>query len=114
MQTQTISKLYTDDSKSRHSSNPKYVLKSLKYFYETLYTKETNPKAATTKCLAKIPNREEILNEQFSLCEIKMSLDQIIKSIKTRAIESPRNNCLKLEFNKYFSHEIYFFPYRCL
>lgn len=75
LQTQTISKLYTDDNKSKHSSNPKYVSKSSKYFYETHYTKETNSKAATTECLAKIPNREKILNEQFSLCERKMPLD---------------------------------------
>ena len=38
MQNQTISELYTDDNKSKHSSNPTDILKSAKKFlWKTLY-----------------------------------------------------------------------------
>ena len=39
MQNQTIFELYTDDNKSKYSSNPKDILKSEKKNYEKLYTK---------------------------------------------------------------------------
>ena len=39
MQNQTIFELYTDDNKSKFSSNPKDILKSAKKNYEKLYTK---------------------------------------------------------------------------
>ena len=39
MQNQTILELYTDDNKSKFSSNPKDILKSAKKNYEKLYTK---------------------------------------------------------------------------
>ena len=38
LQNQIISELYTDDNKSKHSSNSKNILKSAKNFYEKLYT----------------------------------------------------------------------------
>ena len=38
----TISELYTDDKKSKYSSNPNDTLKSGKKFNEKLYTKEIN------------------------------------------------------------------------
>ena len=47
MQHQTISELYTDDNKSKYSSNPKDILKSAKTFYKKLY-KETTANAAAT------------------------------------------------------------------
>ena len=74
LQNQTISELYTDDNNSKHSSNPKDIFKSAKKFYETLYTKETTSKAATTKFLSKIPKRKKIPNKQFNICEAKLSL----------------------------------------
>ena len=43
-----------------------------KNFYEKLYTKETTSKTATTEFISKIPNRKEISNEQFHLCEAKI------------------------------------------
>ena len=46
--------------------------------------KETTFKAATIKFLHKILNRKKISNEQFNLCEAKMSLDQILKSINSQ------------------------------
>ena len=45
---QAISKLYTDDQKTKYSSNPNDSLKSAKSFYENLYTKETTSKTATS------------------------------------------------------------------
>ena len=53
MQDQTISEIYTDDNKSKHSSNPTDILKSAKNFYEKLYTKETTSKTATTDLISK-------------------------------------------------------------
>ena len=40
----------------------------------------TSSKAATNEFLSKIPNRKKISNEQFNLCEAKISLFEIIKS----------------------------------
>ena len=34
MQNQTISEIYTDDNKSKHSSNPNDILKSAKTLYQ--------------------------------------------------------------------------------
>ena len=65
MQNQKISELYTDDNKSKHSR------KNKKNFYEKLYTKETTSKTATTEFISKIPNRKEISNEKFHLCEAR-------------------------------------------
>ena len=48
MQNQTISELYTDDNKSKYSSNPKDSSKSEKKNYENLYIKTTTSKAGTT------------------------------------------------------------------
>ena len=62
MQNQTISQLYTDNNNSKHSCNPKNILKSAKTNYENLYIMETTSKAAT-KFLSKIPNRKKISNE---------------------------------------------------
>ena len=58
MQNQTISELYTDDNKSKHSSNPTDILKSAKNLYEKLYTKETTSKTTTTEFISKIRNRK--------------------------------------------------------
>ena len=43
-----------------------------KNFYETFYTKEVTFKTTTTKFLSQIPNRKNISNEQFHLCEAKI------------------------------------------
>ena len=47
MQNQTIFKLYTDNNKSKYSSNPKDILKSAKKNYEKFYTKWTFTAATT-------------------------------------------------------------------
>ena len=105
LQSQTISELYTDDSKSKYSSNPKDIFKSSKKCYEKLYTKETTYKTDTTKFLSKIPNRKEISNEEFNHCEAKISLDEIIKSMNSQTNnKSSGNDALTAEFYKNFSN----------
>ena len=79
MQNQTIFELYTDDNKSKYSSNPMNILKSEKKM--KLYTKCTS-RAATTEFVWKIPNRKKISNEQFNICEAEISLEEIYKIYK--------------------------------
>ena len=43
---------------------------------------ETTSKAATLEFLSKIPKRKKICNEQCSLCETKISLDEKNKIYK--------------------------------
>ena len=74
---------------------------------EKLYIKKTLSKAATTKCPSKIPNRNKISNEQFNLCEAKISLDEIINSINSQTNnKSSGNDALTAEFYKHFSNEL--------
>ena len=51
MLNETISELYTDNNKSRYSSNPKDILKAARKFGEKLSTMDTTSKAATTEFL---------------------------------------------------------------
>ena len=105
MKNQTIFELYTDDNKSKYSSNPKDIL-NLKENYEKLYTKQTST-AATTEFVQKIPNRKKISNEHFNLCEAEISLDEIIKSINSETNnKSPGNDGLTAEFYRHFSNEL--------
>ena len=100
MKNQTIFELYTDDNKSKYSSNPKDILKSAKKIMK-LYTKWTST-AATTEFVCKIPNRKKISNEHFNLCETEISLDEIIKSINAEINNKPGNDCLTEEFYRQF------------
>ena len=81
LQNQTISELYTDEYSN--PSNPKEISRSTKKIYEKIFTKDTSSKAATTGFLNKTPNRKKISNEQINLCEAKISLYEIIKSINS-------------------------------
>ena len=78
MQNQRIFELYTDNNKSKYSSNPKDILKSgkKKKKNEKFYTKRTFT-AATTEFFWTIPNRKKISNEYFNLCEAEISLKSI-------------------------------------
>ena len=58
MKNQTIFELYTDDNKSKNSSNPKDILKSAKKIMK-LHTKWTST-SATTEAVWKIPTKEII------------------------------------------------------
>ena len=73
MKNQTIFELYTDDNKSKYSSNPMNILKSAKKIMK-LYTKWTST-AATTGAVCKIPNINEISNEHFNLREAEIFID---------------------------------------
>ena len=73
MKNQTIFELYTDDNKSKYSSNPMNILKSAKKIMK-LYTKWTST-AATTEAVFKIPNIKKISNEHFNICEAEISID---------------------------------------
>ena len=106
MKNQTISELYTEENKSKYSSNPKDILKSAKKIYEELQTMETTSKAATTEFLSKITNRKKLSNEQFNFCEAKISLDEI-KSINSQTNNKSRGNYgLTAEFYVHFSNEL--------
>ena len=100
LQNQTISEFYTDDNKSKYSSNPKDIFKSVKKISEKIYTKEATSKAATTEFLSNIPNRNKIFNKQFNLCEAQTSLDEIINSISSQTNnKSLGNDGLTAGFN---------------
>ena len=90
LQNQTISELNTDDNKSKYSNNPKDIFSTAKKINETLYTKETTSKAATTEFLTKVLNIK------------KISSDEFIKSINSQTNESPSNDGLTTEFYKHF------------
>ena len=61
MENQTIFELYTDDNKSKYSSNPKDILKSAKKIMK-LYTKWTST-AATTEFVCKfLTERKYLIN----------------------------------------------------
>ena len=97
----SIPELYTHDNKSKYSNNPKGISKfaKKKKKKEKLYIKETTSKAATTKFIGKIPNTKKMSNDQFNLCEVKISLGEIIKSINHQANnKSSRNDALTAEF----------------
>ena len=87
--------------KSKYSSSPKDILKSVKKIYEKLYTKETTSKAATTEFLRKIPDRKKISNEDFNLYEKETSLLEVIRAINSQANnKSPGDDGLKATFYK--------------
>ena len=105
MKNQIIFELYTDDNKSKYSSNPMNILKSAKKIMK-LYTKWTST-AATTEFVCKIPNRKKISNEHFNLWEAKISLDEIIKSTNSETNNKPSgNDGLAAEFYRQFSNKL--------
>ena len=105
MKNQTIFELYTDDKKSKNSSNPKNILKSAKKIMK-LYTKWTSA-AATTEFVCKIANRKKISNEHFNLFETEIFSDKIIKPINSETNNKPPgNDGLTAEFYRLFSNKI--------
>ena len=77
--------LYTDDNKSKYSSNPMNILKSAKKILK-LYTNSTST-AATTEFVWEISNRKKISHEHFNLCEAEIFLDEIIKQRYAKLLE---------------------------
>ena len=85
---QAMFELYTDDNKSKYSSNPKDILKSAnkkktKTKNEKSYTKRIFT-TATIELVWKIPNRKKLSNYHLNLYETEISLDEIIKSINSK------------------------------
>ena len=66
--------------------------------YEKYYTKETTSKLATTEFISKIPNKKKIANEQFNLCDAKISLDETIKSVTSQTINIKVSIILRQNF----------------
>ena len=74
--------------------------------YRKIYTKQTYT-AATTEFLSNIFNRKKKSNEHFNLCEVEISLDEIITSINSETNnKSPVNDNLTGEFYKHFLDEL--------
>ena len=83
------------------------ILKSAKKFYEKLYTIDTTSKSSTTEFLSKILKRKKICNEQCNLFEVKISLDEIIKSIYSQTNnKSPGNYGFTTEYYEHFSNKL--------
>ena len=61
MQNQTKSELYTDNKKSKYSSNPNDILKSARNYFEKIYIKETTSKSTIVEFFSKISNRKKNL-----------------------------------------------------
>ena len=76
MKSQTIFELYTDDNKTKYSSNPMNILKSAKKNMK-LYSKRTHT-APTTEFVWKIPNRKKhVIREVGSkFCDRRCILDE--------------------------------------
>ena len=109
MQNQTIFELYTDDNKSKYSSNPKDILKSKKKKKMKNSTPNELPQLLllNTEFARKIPNRKKISNEHFNLCEAEISLDEIKKSINSETKNKPPgNDGLTIDFYKHISNEL--------
>ena len=70
MQNQTMSELYTDDKKTKYSSNPNDILKSAENFYEKLYTKRQPPKLLLLKFLAKFITETKYQMNNFTFVRL--------------------------------------------
>ena len=87
MKNQTIFEFYTHDNKSKYSSNPMNILKSVKKKKKKkLYTKCTST-AATTEFVWGIPNRKKISHEHFNLWEAEIFSNEIIKQRHAKLLE---------------------------
>ena len=87
MKNQRILELYTDDNKSKYSSNSMNIIKSAKKKKKMkIYTKWPS-KVATTYFVWKITNRKKMSYEHFNLCEVEIFLDEIIKQRHAKLLE---------------------------
>ena len=103
LQNQTISELYTDDQKSKYSSNPNDIRKKLLW-------KPSHQGKCFQIChrlLNKIPTNRKISKGHLKLSEAEISLDEITKAIiSEKNNKSPGNDGLTAELYKYFSNEV--------
>ena len=96
MQNQAISELYTDDKRSKYSSNPNDILKSAKNLYELLYTEEKISKTPTLELFTKTSKLASIFLEKVK----KSTSSQ--KNNKPPGKDGPT-----AEFYKHFSNELF-------
>ena len=62
----TISELYTDDKKSKYSSNPNDILKSTKTSMKSFIQKRQTSKSATGELFNETSNKKKFSSKQFS------------------------------------------------
>ena len=92
--------LYTDDNKSKYSSNPKDIPKSSKKIMK-LCTKRTSI-AATTEFVKFLTERKNLINTLDVI-----SSDEIITFINSEINNKPPgNDGLTGEFHRHFSNEL--------
>ena len=87
MKNQTIFELYTDDNKSKYSSNPKDILKSEK---KKKKKKNSTPSGLPQLRLMNLFRKlltKKISNEHFNICEAEISLDEVLKNINSEIIK---------------------------
>ena len=78
LQNESLSDLYTDDNKSKYSSYLRRFYEFWKFFMKNFTARRQLPKLLLMAFFSKSPYRKKISNEQFNLCEAKISLDEII------------------------------------
>ena len=73
MQNQTISEIYTNDNKSKLSSNPTDILKSAKKIVKNFIPKTQVPKLPLLNLLAKFLTERKYLINNFAFARRKFS-----------------------------------------
>ena len=71
LQNQTISELYSDNNKSKHSSNLKGIFKSAKKNYEKFSPRRQLPKLLLLNFLAKLSTERKYLMNNLTLLRQK-------------------------------------------
>ena len=71
--------MYSDDEKSKYSSNLNGIIKSAKPFIQ----KRQAFKTANAELFSKISNKKKISNKEFHHCEENIFLDKVTKSINS-------------------------------
>ena len=80
MENQTIFELYTDDNKSKYSSNPMNILNSAKKKKNIWNsTPSALPQLLLVNLFGKFLTERKIFAEHFNLCEAEIVLDETIK-----------------------------------
>ena len=101
MQNQKISELYTDNNKSKYSSNSKHTIKSWKNFVKNPTPSTQLPKLLLVDFLARLLTEYLMNNLPFNLWG-KNIVDEIIKSINFQTINKFQDNYgLTAQFNIY-------------
>ena len=81
VQNQTISKLYTDDKKTKCSSNSNDIHKSIENFYEKLFPKRQPPKLHLLNFLEKFLTERKTQMNNFTFVRLITNILQTIGSL---------------------------------